>query len=83
MTKEALIEKIESLPPDKKAEVEDFVEFLASRKGEHGTRPHSKRETFPRELLDKINADREALFREHGNLDTDSILRDLRENGDR
>ena len=74
-----LIEKIEALPPEKRAEVEDFVDFVARRRRE---RPASAG-VFPRELLDKINADREALFRRHGNIDTDTILRELRENGGR
>lgn len=30
-TSSALIEKIRSLPPDRVAEVEDFVDFLAAR----------------------------------------------------
>lgn len=83
MTKQALLEKIESLPPEKQAEAERFVDALAARKGERETPSGPRREAFPRELLDKINADREALFREHGSIETDSILRDLRENGGR
>lgn len=83
MTKEALIEKIESLPPEKKAEVEDFVDFLASRKDEHGTAWRTKQAAFPQELLDKINADREALFREHGVFpDSTEVIRELREHGE-
>ena len=31
MASKSLIEKIEALPAEKKAEVEDFVEFLAAR----------------------------------------------------
>ncbi len=31
MTTQALIEKIQALPPDKLGEVEDFVDFLASK----------------------------------------------------
>jgi Protein of unknown function (DUF2281) len=30
---EALIEKVKSLPPEQRAEVEDFVDFLRARKG--------------------------------------------------
>ena len=33
---EELIEKIESLPPDKRAEVEDFVDFLRQRSDDRG-----------------------------------------------
>lgn len=32
---ELLIEKLKSLPPERRAEVEDFVDFLKSREGEH------------------------------------------------
>lgn len=83
VTKEALIEKIESLPPEKKAEVEDFVDFLASRKGEDEAASRPRREAFPRELLDKINADREALRRAHGLFpDSTAAIRELREHGE-
>ena len=81
MTKEALLEKIESLPPEKRAEVEDFVDFLSGRSGETSAR--IKREAFPRELFDKINADREALRREHGTFpDSVEVIRELRERGE-
>ena len=33
-TEERLLEKIKRLPPEKAAEVEDFVDFLAQREGE-------------------------------------------------
>ena len=36
--RETLIEKIRSLPPDKAAEVEDFVEFLRQREDRQVTR---------------------------------------------
>ena len=78
MTKEALLEKIENLPPEKRAEVEDFVDFLTTRRG--GT---PSREAFPRELLDAINADRERLRREHGLFpDSTQAIRELREHSD-
>jgi hypothetical protein len=81
MATKSLIEKIEALPPDKKAEVEDFVEFLARR----GTaeRDAQSEGRFPDELLRAINADRAALFREQGPIDTDPVLRELREHGGR
>lgn len=31
---EQLIEKLKALPPERRAEVEDFVDFLQSREGE-------------------------------------------------
>lgn len=80
MASKALIEKIEALPAEKKAQVEDFVEFLARRSE---VRPPSGAPRFPKELLDRITAEREALYREQGPIDTDPILRDLREHGGR
>ncbi len=74
MASRALIEKIEALPPAKRAEVEDFVEFLAARPGRVG---------MPcQDLLDRIDARREALLRERGLFDTAPLIRSLRENGD-
>ena len=35
-TEQAIIEKLKQLPPERVAEVEDFVDFLRSRDGEHG-----------------------------------------------
>jgi hypothetical protein len=81
MTKQALLEKIESLPPEKRAEVEDFVDFLAARGRETPSR--ARQEAFPRDLLDKINADREALRREQGLFpDSTEVIRELREHGE-
>jgi hypothetical protein len=71
----SLLNKIESLPPEKQAEVEQFVDRLVT---EEGDRP-----AFPRAVLERINARREALLKEHGLFETDSILRDLREHGGR
>lgn len=68
MTKEALIEKIESLPPERRAEVEDFVDFLRNR-----PRPEPKK-TKPLELVER-------LMREHGLFDTLPLIREFRENG--
>jgi hypothetical protein len=74
MATKTLVEKIEALPPEKRAQVEHFVDDLASA-------PPTVR--FPLELLEQIDADREALYRRHGLIDTDRILRDLRETGGR
>ena len=74
MASRALVEKIEALPPAKRAEVEDFVEFLADRPGGPGMPSQ--------ELLDRIDARREALLREHGLFDTLPLIRALRDNGD-
>ena len=35
MQEQSLIEKIRSLPPDKQAEIEDFVDFLSQRDEDH------------------------------------------------
>lgn len=81
MTSKSLIDKIEALPADKKAELEDFVESLARRASAEGSRPSAKR--FPDEVLERMAERRERLFKEHGLFDTLPILRDLRESGPR
>ena len=72
-----LIEKIEALPPEKKAEVEDFVESLESR-------PTQQPETGPAsdQLLERVRARRERLLEEHGLVDSSAILQQLREEGE-
>lgn len=80
MASKTLMEKIEALPGDKRAEVEDFVEFLAQRKGASASPPAK---TFPDEILRQINADREALLREYGLFDTVPFIREFRETGGR
>ena len=78
MSTKTLIEKIESLPADKKAEVEDFVEFVAARN--RPSPPAAKR--FPDDLLKRIDDRRERLFREHGLFpDSTEAIRDLRDDG--
>ena len=81
MATKALIDKIEALPPEKRAEVEDFVEFLAGRQACDDATP--RRPRFPEGLLDQIKADRDALLEEYGPIETQQILRDLREDGGR
>ena len=81
VTKEALLEKIEALPPEKKAAVEDFVDFVSERVRRN--RPELKEKAFPDELLKRIDDRRERLLREHGLFsDSTEIVRELRENGD-
>jgi hypothetical protein len=75
MTKEALIEKIESLPPERRAEVEDFVDFLRNR-----PRPEP-RKTKPLELVERLRVQRERLLQAHGLYDTLPLIREFRENG--
>lgn len=79
MTKEALIEKIEALPPEKKAEVEDFVDSLAARR----VLVDPKRpKAHLRELVATIDAGRERLLKEKGLLDSVPLLREFRETGE-
>jgi hypothetical protein len=78
MATRTLIDKIEALPPDKRAEVEDFVEFL----GRRGS-PRAASGTFPQELLRAINDEREALRRTHGLFETLTLIREFRETGGR
>jgi hypothetical protein len=71
-----LIDKIQALPPDKKARVEDFVDSINDGVAS------PKKPAFPRELLERIDARREKLFREHGLFpDSTETIRELRENG--
>ena len=79
MTKEALIEKIEALPHEKKAEVEKFVEGL--HRDETAAEPAPTRDPSSDPLLERVRARRERLLREHGLFDTSDILRELREEG--
>jgi hypothetical protein len=73
MTPQALLERIATLPPDKRAEVEEFVEKLASRSSA-GSQPRSS-------LVEQLRNRRERLLRTYGTYDTLPILRALRENG--
>ena len=76
MAAKTLVAKIEALPPDKRAKVEDFVDSI----NEVVATPEEP--AFPRELLERIDARREKLFREHGLFpDSTETIRELRENG--
>ena len=76
MTKEALIEKIESLPAEKRLQVERFVQSLVA-----DVRPEEA--AFSQELFDAIDAGRDRLLAQQGLIETDLILRELRESGGR
>lgn len=79
MSTKTLVDKIESLPPDKKAEVEDFVDLVAARARASESAP----KRFPDDLLRRIDERRERLLREHGLFpDSTEVIRELRENGD-
>lgn len=77
MSSRSLIEKIEALPPDKRDEVESFVDSIGNRTGP------SAGKAFPDELLRSINNDREELRRTHGLFDSLPLIREFRETGGR
>jgi hypothetical protein len=79
VTTKTLIGKIDALPPEKKAEVEDFVEFLRKRSASDG----AIRTGFPDELLRAINEDRDALRRTQGLFDTLPLIQEFRDTGGR
>jgi hypothetical protein len=79
MATRTLTEKIEALPPDKRAEVENFVNFLESRASARRP-PAVAQDQDP--LLREIQEIRSQLLEEHGPFDTSKILRELREFGD-
>ena len=73
MATRTLIDKIEALPPDKKAKVEEFVDSIAQ-----GVAPEGP--AFSPDLLDRIDARREGLLRERGLFpDSTQTIRELRE----
>jgi hypothetical protein len=76
MATKSLIDRIEALPPDKKAEVADFVEFLATRGQPTAPRGLSD------ELLRRIDERRERLRRQYGLYDSVATIRELREDSD-
>lgn len=79
MTKEALIEKIEALPPEKKAELERFVERLASR----STADDGPMASGFHGLIERIEARRERLLKERGLFpDSVPLIREFRETGE-
>jgi hypothetical protein len=71
-----LIEKIEALPAEKKAEVEDFVEFLRSRAVHNDAKGGES-------LVERLRAQRAELLREHGLFDSLPHIREFRETGGR
>jgi hypothetical protein len=77
MATRTLIEKIDALPPEKRSRVETLVDELSHQEPE-GMAPR-----WPTGLVERINAHREALLREHGYFDTLPIIQQLREHGGR
>ncbi len=78
MASKSLIAKIEELPAEKKAEVEEFVDFLRSRP-DHADAARRGGEN----LVEKLRAQRAELLREHGLFDSLSHIREFRETGGR
>lgn len=67
-----LIDKIEALPPEKKARLERFVEALHHEGSHHGR---------PADLVERLRAHRERLLRAHGTVDSLPLIRELRHTG--
>jgi hypothetical protein len=80
VTKEALLEKIERLPPEKRAEVEKFVERLAQAPQ---AAPQTPSTDAKRALIGRIRARREQIFQERGLFDLMPLIREFRETGGR
>ncbi len=76
MASKSLIDKIEALPAEKKAEVEDFVEFLSSRPSHTTAKPGTS-------LVERLRAQRAELFRGDGLFDSLPHIREFRETGGR
>jgi hypothetical protein len=79
VTKEALIEKIESLPPEKRARVEELVDSLCTEADVTATAPARSSES----LAERLRATRERLLRERGLFDSLPHIRQFRETGGR
>ncbi len=75
MSTTALLERIEALPPAKRARAEAYVEFLSHED------PAAAADDDP--LVAKILARREHLRATIGTLDNHQDIRDMRENGSR
>jgi thioesterase domain-containing protein len=80
MTKQALLEKIESLSPEKRAEVEELVERLAQSRPATAQAPTTDARQA---LIARIRARREQIFQERGLLDLQPVIREFRETGGR
>ena len=74
MSTKALVDKIESLPPDKKAEVEDLVDHLVAVDREDAASSRA-------ELIARIETRRERLLKERGLFDTLPLIHEFRETG--
>lgn len=81
MATKTLIEKIEALPPEKRSEVERYVDALVAPSDSKGKEPGPPKPSRD-ELFQRIHERRERLRREHGLFpDSTAIIRELRESG--
>lgn len=69
----SLVERIEALPPEKRAEVADFVEFLATRNQAAAAAGVTD------EFLHRVDERRERLRQQYGLYDSVATIRELRE----
>lgn len=76
MSTTELLEKIDLLPPEERATIENLVDILAKR---HRSHQGPSAERFPQELLDRVDERREKIFREHGLLDSAAAIREFRD----
>jgi len=77
MSSKTLIDKIDSLPPEKRAEVASFVDRLAGSAPERAAAGGAT----PGELVAGIEARRQRLFKERGLFDSVPLIREFRETG--
>lgn len=77
-----LLVKIEALPAEKRAELENIVDSLTTQTGFSAPTP-PRPSVFPPGLIDRINARRQALLKEHGLFDSLPLIREFRDTGGR
>lgn len=77
-----LLAKIEALPEEKRAELESILDSLTAQTGVSTPRS-PKSSVFPPGLIDRINARRQALLKEHGPFDSLPLIREFRDTGGR
>lgn len=76
MSTTELLQKIDLLPPEERATIENLVEILAKR---HRSQAVPAAERFSQDVLDRIDERREKIFREHGLLDSAAAIREFRD----
>ncbi len=76
-TKDLLV-KIEALPAEKRAQLENIVDSLTAQTRSSAPSP-PKPPVFPPGLIDRINARRQALLKEHGLFNSLPLIREFRD----